>query len=91
MESNATELLKDAVALLNYFIFKNFQVYEENEDIRLTKISKACKKISEILPFEKKRHVILEQTELITYFFLCVPLFGHSVFYFLLKYFILSF
>lgn len=83
MESNAVDLLKDAVPPLSWpFLKILYQVFEENVDTRLLKISKACKKITELLPFEKKCLILGDQPELVKYLLLCLPLFGKSVNFF---------
>ncbi len=66
MDLSSQDLLKDAV-------------FEENSDLRVLKISKAIKKITDILPFEKRALILAEQSELPKYLILCIPLFGHSV------------
>ena len=66
MELSSQDLLKDAV-------------FEENSDLRVLKISKATKKITDIIPFEKRAITLIDQTELPKYLILCIPLFGNSV------------
>lgn len=55
------------------------KVFEENVDVRLSKISKACKKITDLLPFEKRSTILCDQPDLTKYLLLCLPLFGKSV------------
>lgn len=66
MDLNASEFLKDAI-------------YETDSDIRLHKLSRACKKISSSLPFDNKNKLLILQKDLFKHMFLAYPLFKESV------------
>lgn len=60
------DLLKDAV-------------YEDEEDIRLQKVSKACSIISKVLPFERKRSFLIKEPKLVQLLLLCLPFLGKTI------------
>lgn len=71
IDSTATELLKEAS-------------YSEIEEIQLDKISRACKKLTDILPFENKNSSLLADEDIIKSLFICYPLLSSPVFFHLI-------
>ena len=60
------DLLKDAV-------------HEEEDEIRLNSVTKACSIISKLLPFERKRSFLIKEPKLIQFLLLCIPFLGKTI------------
>jgi len=65
-------LLKNAVTIL--FDGSSSKVYEVDAFQRTTRAVKACKIITDILPWEKRNHVLVEEHEMMKYLMICFPL-----------------
>ena len=66
-------LLRFAVNMIKFF-FLISKVNENNTQVRTNQVVKACKIITDILPFDRKNHVLVEEPELMKYLMLAIPI-----------------
>ena len=72
-------LLSLAVINSYKFYLKVKKIYENDVNSRTNLVVKACKIITDILPFDRKNHILIEEPELMKYLMLAIPLNPNAV------------
>ena len=78
---NPTNYFKSAVSLFLFLSSFFTKAEERDENIRLRKIIRGCKLITDLLPDEEKQPQLLEEKELIKYLILTMQFHKNSVCY----------